>query len=302
MFRISTNTVYQRGLEGILKREHDLSEVQMQVSSGKAFLKPSDDPSGSARVLDFNRVIENTEQYQRNILSIKNRLAIEDNVLDGLGKGLRRIRELALQGSSETYTPDQQAYLAKEVRILLDDMVSLANSQDSSGDYIFAGYQGSVRPFELVGGNYVFNGDMGQRQIRVSDDRTIADSDSGFEVFMDIATSAGGTRNAFETVDQIATSLESGVAVGTLLDDLQLVMENVLEIRAGVGARQNAVDQHEIINEDFILTMEENRAKIEDLDYAEALTRFSQLQTALEAAQKTFISLQGLSLFNFLRL
>ncbi|MES9965545.1 MAG: flagellin [Candidatus Sedimenticola sp. 20ELBAFRAG] len=51
-----------------------------------------------------------------------------------------------------------------------------------------------------------------------------------------------------------------------------------------------------------MFSMQENRSKIEDLDYAEAITRFSQLQTSLEAAQKTFITLQGLSLFNFLRL
>ncbi len=303
MIRISTGQIFQRGLEGIQQREIDLSEVQMQVSSGKAFLKPSDDPQGSARVLDFTRAIENAEQYQRNITGIKSRLAIEDNALDGVNKGIQRIRELSLAGVSDTYTAEQRSYLASEVRVLLDDMVELANTKDAFGDYIFAGNQGHVKPFELSGGNYVFNGDMGQRNIRVSEDRTIADSDSGFKVFMDIPTSGGGTRNAFETVEQIATALEAGTSPGTaLLDDLALVMDKVLEVRAGVGARQNAVDKQEILNENFIFTMQENRSKIEDLDYAEAITRFSQLQTSLEAAQKTFITLQGLSLFNFLRL
>ncbi|OQX31823.1 MAG: hypothetical protein B0D96_13345 [Candidatus Sedimenticola endophacoides] len=148
---------------------------------------------------------------------------------------------------------------------------------------------------------YVFNGDMGRRHIQVSADRTIADSDTGFSVFMDIQTSGGGARNLFDTVDQIADALEAGSAPGTLLDDLDLAMQNVLGTRASAGARLNAVEEQELLNESFILSMEANRSKVQDLDYAEALTRFSQQETALQAAQQVFLRLEGLSLFNLMR-
>ncbi|OQX44103.1 MAG: hypothetical protein B0D86_06370, partial [Candidatus Sedimenticola endophacoides] len=59
--------------------------------------------------------------------------------------------------------------------------------------------------------------------------------------------------------------------------------------------------EQELLNESFILSMEANRSKVQDLDYAEALTRFSQQETALQAAQQVFLRLEGLSLFNLMR-
>ena len=49
----------------------------------------------------------------------------------------------------------------------------------------------------------------------------------------------------------------------------------------------------------FALTLEETLAGIEDLDYAEALSRLSLEATTLEAAQQSFVRTQQLSLFNF---
>jgi flagellar hook-associated protein 3 FlgL len=40
---------------------------------------------------------------------------------------------------------------------------------------------------------------------------------------------------------------------------------------------------------------------VQDVDYAEAISRLNNQQLTLQAAQQTFIKVQGLSLFNFLR-
>ncbi|OQX32337.1 MAG: flagellar hook-associated protein 3 [Candidatus Sedimenticola endophacoides] len=151
--RISTVQLYQRGLEGIQRRQLQISETQMQVSSGKRFVTPSDDPAASARVLEFNRAIASTEQYQKNIIRIKNRLEIEENTLSGVSNILQRVRELGLQGVSESLTGTQRAYLAAELRELEQSLVDLANTTDTFGDYLFSGYQGAVRPFSQSGGS-----------------------------------------------------------------------------------------------------------------------------------------------------
>jgi len=71
-------------------------------------------------------------------------------------------------------------------------------------------------------------------------------------------------------------------------------------VLASIGGRLKSIDEQTEVNADFITTMEISRANIGELDYAEAITRFSQQQVALEAAQKSFAQIQGMSLFNFI--
>jgi len=54
------------------------------------------------------------------------------------------------------------------------------------------------------------------------------------------------------------------------------------------------------LNEDFILRTRETISELEDLDITEAITRFTQQEVALQAAQQSYTRIQGLSLFNFL--
>ena len=118
---------------------------------------------------------------------------------------------------------------------------------------------------------------------------------------MDISTSAGGTRSAFDTITQIAATLEAGQSPNALIDDLDLILDNFNEVRATVGARMNAIEEQESMNDTTKLALETHRSELQDLDYAEAITRFNQEQVALSAAQQVFVKMQDMFLFNFLR-
>jgi flagellar hook-associated protein 3 FlgL len=61
------------------------------------------------------------------------------------------------------------------------------------------------------------------------------------------------------------------------------------------------VEQQQSANDDFILHFETQLASVRDLDYAEAITRFNRQTTALQAAQQSYVQIQGLSLFNYIR-
>ena len=62
-----------------------------------------------------------------------------------------------------------------------------------------------------------------------------------------------------------------------------------------------AIDDQKNANESSDLAVAEVRSSLEDLDYAEAISRFNQQLTALQASQQSFLKIQGMSLFNFLR-
>lgn len=119
-------------------------------------------------------------------------------------------------------------------------------------------------------------------------------------------------QNIFQTLSDFVTTLETGVTsaaeqamlnnnINRFLADVDQSMNSILTVRASVGARLNAVDGQRYINEDQLIQTTQIISSIEDLDYADAISRLNLQMAGLEAAQQTYLKVQGLSLFNFLR-
>lgn len=325
--RIATSMIYDRAVNAMLDRQRELSTTQLQLATGRRILTPADDPAGAAQSLDLTRQIDTVTQYQSNLVRARNRLELEDATLGGVGNLLQRARELAVQGATDTLSSSDREALAYEIEQLRDELLGLANTKDSNGEYLFAGYQGNATPAAFEenppgSGTYVYNGDLGQRLIRISHNRQIPDGDNGFNVFMDIPTRldadgdgvADGTRDAFATLNMLAQALKGGGfpapgsgnsyenanLISNYIGELDAVLGNTLDMRAQVGSRLNALDEQQLVNEDYLLSMESTRSDVRDLDYASAISEYQQQLNSLEAAQQSFLKVQDLSLFKYL--
>jgi flagellar hook-associated protein 3 FlgL len=301
MSRLSTALLYDRGIAAMLDQQYKLSKTQMQISSGKRILTPKDDPVGAAYALDLRTAISQTEQYQSNADRAYARLELQESALKGVDDLIPRIKELTIQGLNDSNTLNNRRAIAQELRQINDQMLDLANTKDSNGEYIFAGYDADAIPFaNPADGVFSYSGDAGSRSLQISATRQVQDRENGFDVFMDIETSTGGKRNLFETVHGIIASLEADAPDDTYLDDLSLVQDHIADMRTRGGARLNSIDEQKSINDEFILTLQRALSDTEDLDLVEAVSRFEQELVALQAAQQTFNMVQGLSLFNYL--
>jgi len=301
MSRISTALLFERGISSMLEQQAKLSRTQMQVASGKRILTAKDDPAGAAYALDLRTAISQMEQYQANAERAGSRLDLQEESLKGVDNLIPRIKELTVQGLNDTNSANDRRAIAQELRQINDELMSLANTKDSNGEYIFAGYTADSIPFQNpVDGVFSYSGDAGSRSLQISATRQVQDRENGFDVFMDIDTSTGAKRNLFETVHGIIAGLEANAPDSTYLDDLSLVQDHVSNVRTRSGARLNAIDEQKGVNDQFNLTMQKALSGTEDLDMAEAVSRFEQELVALQAAQQTFNMVQGLSLFNYL--
>ncbi len=142
------------------------------------------------------------------------------------------------------------------------------------------------------------------RQVTING--TPADGDT-----FDIETA--GFRSLFRTISGLADAMEQGGPSesaadrarflnvgGSALTDLDRALEHLLDIRSEVGARLNTIDTEREANASHLLDLKGAKSKIEDLDYAEAISEFNLRQVGLQAAQQSYVQIQGLSLFNFL--
>jgi flagellar hook-associated protein 3 FlgL len=299
--RVSTSQIFRQGVDAMLQNQRELSRTELQVASGKRILSPSDDPSASARVLDLQESQQRLAQYQRNADVAIAKLNQEETALSAIGDTLQRVRELAVQGANDVLGVDERRAIAVEVRQHIESFMQLANSQDANGEFLFSGFKTKTQPFTHDGvGGFTYHGDDGQRLLKIGDSREVAIGDPG-SVFMDFAAAGGGLTNIGEVMYDLATNLEAGNGYPQALTDIDSALSSLLSTRSKVGARMNAVDDQRAANEAFDLAAAEVRSTLEDLDYAEAISRFNQQLTALQASQQSFIKIQDLSLFNFLR-
>ena len=301
MERVSTSILFSRGINSMLERQSALSRAQLQISSGKRILTPRDDPPGAAQALNLKTSITQVEQYQANADRARARLDLQEATLAAVEDIMPRVLELTLQGQSDTYSAEQRIAIAQELRQLNDELMALANTRDSDGEYIFAGYNADSIPFSNpADGVFTYSGDMGVRTIQISATRQIQDRENGYDVFMNLTTSTGAQRNLFETVHGVIAGLEADAPNAVFIDDIHAAYEQIGAVRARGGARLNSIEDQGRVNEDFIFTMQSSLSEIEDIDLAEAISRFEQDVLALQAAQQSFNMVQSLSLFNYL--
>lgn len=404
--RVSTNQIQTGAINAMLEQQEGLARVQQQVASGKRVLAPSDDPVGIAQVVNLQDSLHRTEQFQKNIDNATGRLNLEEGVLDGVTKILQRVRELAVYGNNATQTNDTRGYIAEEIAQLGDELLGLANTMDSDGEFLFAGSKGRFKPFSKDDkGNFLYYGDDTQRFVRVGPRRQIAINDTGTEVFRNIREGNGtfivseslnnkgsgvldqgsskghydfGTyalimdkadtgnpnepltykvindkgetvvpttqfaegnaisfegvqmfilgepapgdyfiirpsqhQDVFTTLQKLVTALKDSRntaadhaflhnEVNRALASIDTAMGKVLDVRASVGTRLNALDSQQGINESFGIQLKELISNIEDLDFGQAVSELNGRKVGLEASHKAFVKVQEISLFNHL--
>lgn len=96
------------------------------------------------------------------------------------------------------------------------------------------------------------------------------------------------------------TSTEYTNALGAQLSNLDQAFDNVGRVQATVGTRMRELDALSDTSSDLNIQYRQNLSKLQDLDFAKAFSEFTQQQVQLEAAQKSFVQISGLSLFNFI--
>lgn len=191
--RISSAQMYSKGLTGLLDAQKAVSKTQEQISANKRVLTPGDDPIAAARILQLNQELAQISQHNQSLSTLENRLQREEVALAGISEQILSAQELITKSGNAALNSEQRHYIALELQSVVDAMAQLMNTRDASGEYIFSGYQGREQPFVKGGdGTYSYHGDEGQREIRIASTTSVAASDSGKTVFMDVPSAVTG--------------------------------------------------------------------------------------------------------------
>ena len=413
MIRYSSLQAFHQGVDGMLNAQKKTFNTQAQIASGKRIATAADDPVAAARIVKIDQEQSQTRQYITNADALENRLTLEESQLKGVTNLLARVREQTVYAANGVLTQSERQSIAIELKGRLTELGNLANTRDSNGEYIFAGFQGGSPAFSQDGrGDYNYEGDDGQRLVNIATSTKIASSDSGKDIFVDVqsqqsmffnearSTNSGGAiigdgevvdtelfadsdpggytvsfdddasgvppapfytvigntdgssstvpviggsttlslqgwsvtiqgipakgdsfalnsssspkQSMMDTMTKLIFGLENltddpsdddslRLLMAESLDNLGYAEENIFGITAKIGARFNTLETVRSVNQGVELVNQQILSEIQDLDYAEAVSRLSMESFTLEAAQQSYAKISSLSLFSYLR-
>ncbi len=210
--RIATSTFHEVGYQSIARNQSELLRIQNQFSSGKRINSAKDDPSGAMRAAELTASKSVNDQYARNQSYALSTLGTLDGLLGDMDDVMQSMRETLVAAGNGTLGLSDRKQLAVQLRSKLDELLRLANAQDESGRYRFAGFSDATAPFTFGNGVLTYLGDSGTRQLQVSSTTNVALNVSGNELFVDVRSGNGVTQTAAATTNA-GTGLISGANI-----------------------------------------------------------------------------------------
>ena len=190
--RISTAQMFQQNINSVLNKQSATSKIIEQIASGKRVNTAGDDPVAAIGIDNLNQQNALVDQFMKNIDYAYNRLALTESKLGSAETLAGSVREQILRAVNGSLSESERQMIADELKGTLEELVSVANTQDESGNYMFAGYETDKQPFAFdAAGNVVYSGDSGIRQAIVASGVTLGTNIPGDHAFMNASAGLG---------------------------------------------------------------------------------------------------------------
>jgi flagellar hook-associated protein 3 FlgL len=187
--RISSSQYFTMNVQTMSDQQASLASMYAQISSGKRLQTASDDPLGAAQAVQLTNQSATLTQYTANQASALTSLQQEDSTLNSITGVMQGIQTLVGRAGNGALNDTDRTSLATQLQGYRDNLMTLSNTTDSDGNYIFSGYKGSTQPFtnNASGVGATYAGDTGQRQVQISDSRSINVADNGASIFQSVS-------------------------------------------------------------------------------------------------------------------
>ena len=212
---ISTSGFYQKNIDLFSRLNNDVSDLQVQVSTGKKSLSLTRD------IQDIS-LLNATEEHKLEITQFKNNaeqvvsdLERIDISFEQLQNASVRLKELHIESSNGFLTSEERRLFQIEIAGIKKEILSLANGQDALGNGYFSGTSVAAKPFEINNlGEVNYVGSAVNKTLQVSRGSDLRQNFSGTEVFLS-ANTGSEKFSIFEALDEFSRSLDYGIYSGS---------------------------------------------------------------------------------------
>lgn len=304
--KVSTSYLFDRATDRMSVIQNRLAKTQAQMAETKQILNPSDAPDQAAAIQRLKGEVDRQEKNSGMLKIAQSRYKAEEAALNSANDVLIRLKELTIQAANGTVASNDRQAIAAEMSTLKDQLLSLGNSRDDNGNYLFSGTRVRTPAFQAdSNGTVQYMGDQTQTRIPAGVDRTVLYTRSGTDVFSRVVRQTNGVTTSvgfFDSLDQLITAVKNSnqQTIQDGVGDLSQMHDNITLTLAQTGSDQSVVQSQLDILDQTTIRLKSTLSEIEDLDYAKAVTQMNKEMLALQSAMGSFSKISGLSLFDYI--
>jgi flagellar hook-associated protein 3 FlgL len=306
--RIDSMTYLNTSLPGIQNNQSAIARLNQQIGTGLSMLNAKDDPVTATKALELGNRVALRTQYAANQDKLELDLKYQNVVTKEMDSALNRARGL-LTSISPSHTPELRNVHAEQLKSVFNHLLSLANTRDPAGNYIFAGFNTTTQPY-ANGSNAAgpvpttYNGTPvpgGLRNIEVENGRYIQANDNLDQVFK---AGVVGSDLLQELGDAIVNLQTGGTITEADLDGYVALLDSAVYdlglIQHRAAGALTEIKDLRASTEALMLAEKNMLSDITQVDKAAAIVELQSRQTSLEAISRAYSITSGLSLFNYL--
>lgn len=286
---------FEAGMRQVAIARERAQEAAERASTGKRVVHPGDSPASAGLIVANTVALERYQTIDKAVSRASSEAELVDGTLQNVSSLLARARQLAVQLGSDSYSANERASGAQEIRDISSQMVQLMNTS-IAGRYIFGGNVDRTPPFDAVG-NYT--GDTAIRQVEVAPGLLENSSVRADQMLKGV----GGGVDVFATLATLTTALTSddGAAIRGSLANIELSGDQVSSALTQVGGFMNAFNSARSIGDVARQSLTQVLASESEVDMFEAFSNLTQTQQALEATLSVTAKSFNLGLMDYLR-
>ena len=212
---ISTSGFYQKNIDLFSRLNNEVSDLQVQVSTGKKSLSLKHDVKDISLLNASEDHKVEIIQFKSNAEQIVSDLEKIDKSFEQLQNASVRLKEMHVESSNGFLTSEERKLWQTEISGIKKEILSLANGQDALGNGYFSGTSAASKPFEINNlGEVNYVGSAVNKTLQVSRSSDLRQNFSGREVFLS-AGSGNEKFSIFEALDEFSRSLDYGIYAGS---------------------------------------------------------------------------------------
>jgi len=211
--RIPSALLASRLKQNIDSQQRGLTELMDQVSTGKSFQQPNENPVAAVQTIVLQRLLERQEHFKTTAATDRSLLSATESAMSSVGEAMNRAVAISLQGTGDQSTTAEKQALAVEVGSIVTQVMQAANTS-FRGRHLFAGSQSQISPFEATDSGFVrYKGDEFQVQSNLLADFQIGNSIDGNTAFSALTEPVGSDVDPALTMQSRLEDLNAGLGV-----------------------------------------------------------------------------------------
>lgn len=315
--RLSTTFIFQQQTLGISRAQADWLAAGQRLSSGKRVVSPSDDPIAASQALGIQQHQRTEQRYSMAQQFAQTTMSTEATALSSISDNIQAAISDIVYGATGTLNDDDRQSVAVKLEGVRNQLLTIANSQDSSGRYLFAGYNTAQPPFVEDAQGVTYQGGEQPITQQVDNQRVMTLTHTGKQVFQSASLNPKlepdgslGDTYLFSIIDKAIAALKTPLhdADDSAMKDFQQAMNsanrglnnslnNILTLQSENGTQLQELESLGSISASQSILAQGQLSQLVDADVTQTISEYQMKETALQASYTAYTQMSKLSLF-----